>query len=48
MKELIILLLIFVLCVMLGFFGWCIAEMFHAMNNDDGERKMYYYDEEEY
>lgn len=48
MKGLILLLLIFALAIMLGFFGWCIAEMFHAMNNDDEERNMYYYDKEEY
>lgn len=43
MKGLIILLLIFVLAVMLGFFGWCIAEMFHALDNDcDDETNMFY------
>ena len=47
MKGLILLLLIFALAIMLGFLGWCIAEMFHAMNNDDEETNMYYYDEED-
>ena len=47
MKGLIILLLIFAIVAMLVFFGWCIAEMFHAINKDDEQRNMYYYDEEE-
>jgi len=48
MKGLILLLLIFALANMLVFFGWCIAEMFHALDNDCDDEPNIFYDEEEY
>lgn len=42
MKGLIILLLTFSIVVMLVFLGWCIAEIYHALDNDcDDETKFY-------
>ena len=42
MKGLILLLLIFIIGVMLIFFGWCIAEIYHALDNDcDDETNMF-------